>query len=91
MTSKTLYCRVKFTFDKQIEENLWSSIIVLCLSLLKQVFTKMMFCLIIPSNQDLSLFWGYVQMCSGWHVVIDFLVLGLKSDCKERGDSGELI
>ncbi len=37
----------------------------------------------------LCLFWGSVQMHFGRHVVnIDFLPLGLKSDCKERGILG---
>jgi hypothetical protein len=45
----------------------------------------MMSCLIILSKcQDVCLFWGYVQMYSGRHVVdIDFQPLCLKSDHKE--------
>jgi hypothetical protein len=55
---------------------------ILCLSLYKQVVTKMMSCLIILSKcPDLCLFWGSVQMHSGRHVVnTDFQPLGLKRD-----------
>ncbi len=47
----------------------------------------MMSCLIILSKcQDLYIFWGYVQMYLGQHIVdINFQPLGLKSDRKEGG------
>jgi hypothetical protein len=50
----------------------------------------MMSCLIILSKcQDLGLFWGFVQMHSGRHVVnIDLQSLGLKSDRNEGGILG---
>ncbi len=65
----------------------------MCLTLLKEVYTKIMFCLIIVSKyKDLCLFWGYVQMYSGQHVVIiDFQLLGLESDRKEGRDSADEI
>ncbi len=55
--------------------------------MLKQFFTKMIFCLVIVSKlKDLCLFYGYVQMYSGWHVIIiDFQLLGLKSDRQGGG------
>ncbi len=92
MTSKKQNCGVKFIIHKKNWKNFFlkSSISVLCLILYKQVFTKIMSCLIILSIcPDLCLFWGSVQMHSGRHAVdIDFQPLGLNIDCKEGRGGG---
>jgi hypothetical protein len=68
MTFKTQNCCDKFIIHKL--KNGYILYKSLCLILYKKAVTEMMSCLIILSKcPDLCLFWGSVQMHSGWHVV----------------------